>query len=108
MGGYKAQPDAITSCGNNVGGLSSEANSIKEKAAAADVPAVSWGALGAMILRSDYTELYQAFMQHLDEMVTGLTKAGEDISECGKDYQNVDRELAEKLKQIRVDAGSQY
>ncbi|MER5393120.1 hypothetical protein [Saccharopolyspora sp. NPDC002686] len=108
MGGYKAQPDAITSCGNNVGGLSSEANSIKEKATSAQVPEISWGLLGLATTYSSYKELLDKFQQHLGEMAEGLTKAGEDISECGKDYQNVDRELAEKLKQIRVDAGSQY
>ncbi|MGW1679118.1 hypothetical protein [Saccharopolyspora sp. NPDC002376] len=106
MGGYRAQPDAITSCGNNVGGLSSEAKAIKEKATAAQVPEISWGLLGLATVFGPYQQLLDKFQQHLDEMAEGLTKAGEDISACGKDYQDTDRELAEKLKQIRVDAGS--
>lgn len=102
MPGYRAEPDAITSCGNNVGGLSGNAKSIKDKATAAQVPEISWGILGLATTYSSYRELLDKFQQHLDEMAEGLTRAGEDISSCGKDYQETDRELAEQLKQIKV------
>ncbi|MER7077715.1 hypothetical protein SAMN02982929_06267 [Saccharopolyspora kobensis] len=105
MPGYRARPDAITSCGDNVGALSGDAKSIKDKATAAEVPQISWGLLGSATTYSAYTELLSKFQQHLDEMAEGLTRAGEDISACGRDYRNTDRELAESLNRISVDAG---
>ncbi|MDA3647233.1 hypothetical protein LZ318_35335 [Saccharopolyspora indica] len=102
MGGYRAEPDAITSCGANVGSLAANAKSIKDKATAAQVPEISWGILGMATTYSSYRELLDEFQQHLGEMAEGLTRAGEDISSCGKDYQETDRELAEQLKQIEA------
>lgn len=105
MPGYNAPADAIMRCGGGVGGMNADAKSIKDKAAGAEVPEVSWGLLGLATTYSSYRELLDKFKQHLDEMAEGLTKAGEDLTECGKDYQATDQSMAEMLGKIIGEIG---
>ncbi|MGP4015294.1 hypothetical protein [Saccharopolyspora sp. 5N708] len=95
MSGYKASADAIMRCGGNVDRMNADAKSIKDKAAAAEVPEVSWGLLGLATTYSSYRDLLEKFEQHLDEMAEGLSKAGADLTACGKEYQDSDQSIAD-------------
>ncbi|MBB5154735.1 WXG100 family type VII secretion target [Saccharopolyspora phatthalungensis] len=100
MPGYRASADAIMRCGTNVDRMNADAKSIKDKAAGAEVPEISWGLLGLATTYSSYRDLLEKFKQHLDEMAEGLTKAGEDLTACGKEYQDADQSIADMFSKL--------
>jgi hypothetical protein len=105
MPGYKASAEAIMRCGGNVERMNADAKSIKDKTAEAEVPEVSWGLLGLATTYSSYRDLLEKFKQHLDEMSEGLTKAGEDLTACGKEYQDADQSIADMFSKLFGDLG---
>ncbi|MDA3647237.1 hypothetical protein LZ318_35355 [Saccharopolyspora indica] len=87
--------------------MSSDAEEIKNDAAAAEVSDIAWGRLGKATVHGSYAELLEAFQTHLDEISAGLTRAGDDLAACGEEYRSIDEQAAEELGRIGAggDAG---
>lgn len=105
MPGFAVTPQSVLSCGSNVGGMTSNVETIKSQASGAEVPEVSWGILGMATTYSSYRELLEKFTSHLDEVGEGLKSCGDKLTECGKAYQQVDEEIAAKLQKIASELG---
>lgn len=100
MGGYRATADSLTSCGEKVESMGTDADSIKQKAAEAEVPEVSWGLLGLATVYGSYRELLDEFNEHVGQVCEGISKAGSEISEAGRDYQDTDRRAADAMSAL--------
>lgn len=96
-GGYRAAADSLTSCGKKIEAMGTEADSIKQKATEAEVPEISWGLLGLATVYGSYRELLDTFSEHMDQVCEGISKAGSEIGEAGRDYQDTDRRAADAM-----------
>lgn len=102
-GGYRAAADSLTDCGDKIESMGSDADSIKQKATEAEVPEISWGLLGLATVYSSYRELLDKFNEHMDQICAGLSEAGSEIGETGRDYQDTDRRAADQMNMLLGD-----
>ncbi|MBE9374966.1 hypothetical protein IQ251_10995 [Saccharopolyspora sp. HNM0983] len=99
-GGYRATADSLTGCGGKIESIGSDADSIKQKATEAEVPEISWGLLGLATVYGSYRELLDTFTEHMDQVCEGLSKAGTEIGDAGRDYQDTDRRAADAMSAL--------
>ena len=97
---FGVNAEAIIACGKEVDGLAADAGKIKDAAAAAIVPANSWGLLGQALTYGDYVELTNAFMDHMGKMTENLGKLGDQLSLTGEHYRDVNQAVADALDDI--------
>ncbi|WP_367134820.1 hypothetical protein [Saccharothrix sp. HUAS TT1] len=102
---FGVDAEAVIACGKRVDGLAAEAGKIKEAAAAAIVPEVSWGLLGQALTYGDYVELTNAFMDHMGKMTEKLGELGGRLSLTGEHYRDVNQAVADALDGIGAQLG---
>lgn len=99
--GFRVVTEELAHCGRRVSSMSSQAESLRGRATAAEVPSRSWGLLGELTTHSKYADLQNQLTDHLSAMTTGLDNAGQRISNTADLY----RETDERHKKEISDAG---
>lgn len=102
MGGFQVNHAEIRAAGDQTSGKADEAEGIKGKVAAANgkVPTQAWGLLGQLGPHEIYESLYNAFSDHVNDMVSGLQQFATNLKNTADQYKQNEDDIQDKLKDV--------
>ena len=101
--GFAVVTDELAQCGKRVSTMSGQADSLHDRATAAEVPSRSWGLLGELTTHSKYRDLQNQLTDHLSAMAGGLDNAGQRISNTADLYREIDEYHRKEIEQAGGD-----
>jgi uncharacterized protein YukE len=104
-GHYQVNARELTDTASKTGDTATDAQTIQQKIAAAQVPGNAWGLVG-LITVGAYNELLGALNDHTQHMATGIQKLSDTIKAIGENYQRNEDDIAEKFSDIEKDLGA--